>query len=322
MTIPAYTDKFTHGCCSGMPNELYHAHSSVSLSKLKVANESLLHYHGRYVSGAAAHKSSDALRKGSAQHVYTLEGEDAFNAEFVVVPNLPYKKKEEKWDAILAMNATLFEPLPHNGLTHLLTGKKEDTLAFFAGLPGLQHITAKEFAVLKRVDIAVKAHPIAADLLSIGMAEVSFRSKHSKDHGYSIQCRPDWLNVLGCEASDGESYFTDLKTVASLDRWDKSYYDFGYWLQEPFYKETMAAATGKEIAKKLYFIVAEMEWPFRVVVRTTDPEHHALGLHLIQSGFAALTNAYRTNNWQTPGWDEVQDQTMKGWAIKEIEESI
>lgn len=320
--IASYTNEWTHGACAGMSNELYHSHGSVSLSKLKMAIESLQYYHGRYVSGEMPGKTSDALRKGSAQHAYTLEGVEAFNSEFVEVANLPFRVKEDKWNSIMAMNETLFSPQPIDSLKELMTWKKDEVMAYFGALPGREHITKEEAITIKKVDAAVKAHPLAAALLAKGIPEVSFRSKHSEQNGYSIQCRPDWLNTEGCKASELVPYIADLKTVDSLERWNKNYYDFGYWLQEAFYLETIEASVGHRAAQKLFFIVAETQWPYRVVVKEPDPEDNELALHMILSGFNALTKAYTSDVWRDAGWDQLQTQSLKPWARREIENSI
>lgn len=320
MDIPKYTPDFTHGCCIGMPNGTYHANKAVSLSKLKVFLNSRRHYEGQYLTGEHDRPESDALRKGSAQHAYTLEGGDAFNADFAVVGELGFKNGEEKWESIKRLNSILIEPLDHSALEPLQKFKKDDIIAFFVDMPGKSRVTQDEADTILSVDEAVKAHPIASQLLAAGYAEVSFRSLVSEKLGYAVQCRTDWFNPDGCTASDGLPYFADLKTVASLDRWDKAWYDFGYHLQWPFYREVQKVSCGKIVAERCYFIVAETQWPFRVIVRTPNEQDWDHDMMQVERGILGMAQAFKDKDFNDPHWDKTQVQSpLKPWQRHEIE---
>lgn len=318
--IHPYTPEFKTGACHGMPNAAYHAHSSISLSKLGVYLDSPLFFKGRYITGELPNEETDALRRGSAQHVYTLEGLEEFHREFAIVEDLPFRSKEEKAAAIDQLNSILTDPLSPGELSALVSMKKDDVLKLFLSRPGKSRIESSELETIRAVDRAVKAHPIASQLLSVGVPEVSFRSAFNDKAGFSIQCRTDWLNPYGCEISEGRPYMADLKTVKTLDRWDKNYFNFGYWLQWPFYRETMRAAVGEYPAERMYLIVAETDWPNRVVVRVPDPADDELAMREIARGFAGITRSIKSQDWNEPGWDQLQIQSLKGWAERTLDQ--
>lgn len=318
MDLQICTPEFTAGACYGMPNDEYHSNKAISLSKLKLFLESPRLFQGKYITDEMPTVESDALRRGSAQHVYTLEGLDAFNGEFCVIGDLPFRSKDDKAASICYLNDILDDPLPQDKLADLIKMKKDEVFGFFSSLPGKTRVTRDELDTIRKVDKAVKAHPIARDLLAMGIPEVSFRSEYNKSAGFAIQCRTDWLNVLGCETSEGEGYLVDLKTVASMDRWDKNYFNLGYWMQWPFYCETMKAAVGEYPAKRMYYIVAETSWPHRVIVRMPNPDERDMAMSEIERGFQGLTHSIQHDDWNEPGWDQLQIQTLDGWAERVV----
>ena len=319
MSLKQYDPKiFKSGACVGMPNAVYHSNPAISLSKIKVFLESPEIFEGQYLTGELERRESDALRRGSAQHVFTLEGEQTFAKEFAVLPELNWRSKADKLESACLLNSNLYEPLPESSIEPLASGKRDDILAFFSDQAGPSYVTNEEIETVRAVDAAIKAHPLAAALLAQGTAEVSFRSAVGK-LGFAVQCRTDWLNEDGCTASDDEPYMLDLKTVASLDRWDKNFQDLGYWMQWPFYCKTMEAAFGQLVAQRGYFVVAETQWPYRVRVCQPDPEDWGYAMSEIERGFNGIARCLKTGIWKSPDWDKLQIQGLPGWARHRIE---
>ena len=317
--IPQYGPNFTAGVCTGMPNVAYHADPAVSLSKLKVYLDNPLEYWGKFVSGESSGIEKDPFRIGSANHCYLLEGEDAFWRQFAVVEDLKFIGKENKERAVRALNSTLLNPLPEERILPVATLSKDSILEFFEGHPGKTRITDSELSEVRAVTEAVRAHPLASRLLSSGLPEVTFRSSPSPTLGFAVQCRPDWLSTQGCDVSEGEPFIADLKTVESLDRWQRNWDSLLYALQWPFYCEVMKAAVGERIATRCYFIVAEKQWPNRVRVMPPDPDEWGSAMAAIDRGFRGIAYSMKTGQWEEPGWDKLQVQSSSRWVLRKLE---
>lgn len=320
LAIQEYEADFETGVCTGMPNAVYHSNTeAISLSKLKLFLESPEIYYGTYITGETPRKETDALRCGSAQHVFSLEGCEAFEREFAVLPELKWRSKADKAETIPLLNSALDEPLADSALEPLYLANKEEILAFFTDFPGRTHLVDNEMEVIKRVDAAIKEHPLAGPLLDAGVPEVTFRSGVSKELGFAVQCRADWINPVGCESSGGQPYLLDLKTVANLDRWERNFLDCGYWLQWPYYCNVMQAVCGERPAKLMFFVVAETQWPWRVRVRVPDSQDWQPALQEIERGFRGISYARKNNAWQEPGADLAQVQSLPAWKRTQLE---
>lgn len=195
------------------PMDAYHAHVAISNSKLKLFRKSPLLYKRVYLDKAAPRLATAAMNEGAAFDCMIFEGMAAFAARYAVKPEFYTDEKtgeSKKWNGNANACKAWQAEQEANGRT-LLAVDAHDRFALMMD--------------------AVKRHPIAAALLSQGLAQVSFRVDSEK-FGLSLQCRPDWFSQQPIDTtvtisdgsqvsvtSNGLPYLVDLKKTANFDEW-------------------------------------------------------------------------------------------------------
>ena len=116
---------------------------------------------------------------------------------------------------------------------------QEDKKAVIAEgmVPQLPH----EYAEAEQLAQAVRDHDVAGGLFAEGDAEVSGFWLDS-EFGIWLRMRMDWLAYV-----DGIPTIGDLKTAksASPREFARSVYDYRYFMQDPHYREGLAAIRAK-----------------------------------------------------------------------------
>jgi len=304
------------GCIIGEPNDCYHASDAISNTKLWEFHKRPALFFGKYVSKEVERKESAALLIGSALHTIVLEGQDAFDHEYCPSPEgLEWRSKAGKLEAAHALNDMLFEPRTVYEVEQVATGKREEIEAFFAQYPGRKILYPDQFEIVQKCHEALLAHPIASKLLASGLPEVVFRSPMTT-HGYRVQCRADWLNINGCEYTDGEPYGVDLKSIDDLSKWNNNFRKLGYYRAWPFYTKTMELTIGHaDVVKRWFWIVVEKAYPFEVRVVTPSPECWQRGMDELGYDMPALANAIHHNDFADEGKDKVLLQQLPDWML-------
>ena len=179
--------------------------------------------------GLVPRKDSAAFALGRAAHVAILQGEDAFNAQFLVDDG-PINERTGK----------PFAPGTKAWEEH------------FAGEVRTVVSTA-DFGVIQHMRLSVLEHPVAATLLEKGRAEGTIRVPDLC--GLPCQIRIDLFNP--------ERGIVDLKSTADLDRfvWDARDYDYAY--QMAFYRQVLAAAFPQAAGAPVHIVAVEKQRPFR-----------------------------------------------------------
>lgn len=146
-----------------LSNAEYHQSPGISSSLIKaLVTDCPARVWSRYVNpNRKPVAPTPAMRLGTIVHSLTLEGIDAFNAEFEVITAARNTK----------------------------AGKDQVAAALAAGK---DTVTEAEFGQAKRMADAVHAHPIAGPLLAEGTAERSFFFSDRRS-GESLKVRTDWL---------------------------------------------------------------------------------------------------------------------------------
>lgn len=152
---------------------------------------------------------SDALYFGRASHVYTLEGEDRFYAEYVVGGPVN----------------------PKTGNTYGTKSKKFQEWARDQPLPA---ISPEEFELIRTMAASVHRQKAAQQLLADGEAEVTGRTEIA---GVPCQVRVDWLTRC--------NRLVDYKTTSDLSTIAVSCDQYGYLIQQAFYRQVVREITGK-----------------------------------------------------------------------------
>lgn len=162
---------------------------------------------------------SDALYFGRAAHVYTIEGAERFAQEYVIGG-------------------------PVNPKTGKTYGTASKTYREWATTQPLPAISPEEFALIERMDRSVKGKRAAQQLLANGKAEVSGRTEIA---GVPCQIRLDWLT--------SDNRIVDYKTCSDLSTISIDVEQYGYVIQQAFYRQAVANLIG--IVCPVYLIWCE-----------------------------------------------------------------
>lgn len=197
-------------------------------------------YH-RKMTGEIERVETSAFLFGRALHKLVLEGQAAFNEEFVVSPG--------------PVNPKTGEPF----------GRLTKAYREWAAAQTADVVAPEDFEAMRRIAEAVHGHAEASRLLSRGFPEGTVRVN---SHGLALQARLDWFNPF----LEGAQAVVDLKTCENLDAFEHDARRFGYPNQLAFYRHVLRcgkAGCGSPDADarvELYLVGVEKREPFRVGV--------------------------------------------------------
>lgn len=234
-------------------SEAYHANPAISHSKLEVFRQRPLMYYKRYITKEIQERErSSSFVIGSALHARVLEPE-MFSRSYVVAPKFDRRTKEGK----------------------------AASLAFEEKLGDRTALDLDEHTLVETMANSVLAHPVAALLLMRGFPERSWRQVAKHNGQLTLQCRTDWFNPDGCEASGNKPYVVDLKTVDSLDdgssrAFERSVFSWGYHRQAGFYLPLISELWPEPVFK-MFFIAVEKCEPYGVAIYQLSDDAVACG---------------------------------------------
>ena len=153
---------------------------------------------------------------------------------------------------------------------------------------------------------AVMAHPAARALLTAkpGVAERSVYWIDSAT-GELCRCRPDFWRE--------DDIVVDVKTTddASPEGFAKSIANWRYDVQDPFYRDGIKAATGRDV-RGFVFLAVEKKAPHAVGVYVLDPESIALGRAQYRADLNRYAECNAADQW--PGYgDKIQTISLPAW---------
>lgn len=193
--------------------------------------------------------------------------------------------------------------------------KEARAAALEAGsVPMLPHQHAEARAIAD----AVLADPDAGGLLAEGDAEQSLFWIDPKWDIW-LRGRTDWLTYF-----DGQPVIVDIKTAASAspEKFAKSVDDYRYYMQDPHYREGIAAILGCEPGDvDFVFVAVPTEPPYLVMTYRLTAEDVALG----REANAIAREKYRdcTDSGTWPKWsDDITELALPGYARRRIEGEI
>lgn len=261
-----------------MTNEEYHASGAVSKSVLDMIHKSPAYY--KYCM-ENPREQTEAMLLGSVVHKLVLEPQD-FGSEFAVVPECDRRTKDGK-----AVYKAFCDAL-QDGVT---------------AVPGDVHRQAQDMAE------AVKAHPVAAKLLTDGKAEESL---FWEQDGIKCACRPDWLRDDGL--------IVDLKTTqdASPESFIRDAYKYRYYVQAWWYHHG-ANLCGIQNDNFL-FIAVESKPPHTVCVYAADDLYFKLGEQEAMRDFSTYKECTESDIWY--GYEkkpEIHSLTLPDYIARRIE---
>ena len=218
-------------------NKEYHARSEVSCSNVKAMLKSMKHGLNSMTSES---KQTPAMLQGTVVHSLVLEPE-TFIDEYAIKESIPKKPTSAQLNA-KKITATTASQI--NAYNSWLQENGDKTI-----------ITKEQFDIAKNIDMSIKSHKLANELLSGGSAEESFISEIK---GVPVKARADYIKG---------NHIIDLKTAsdASPEGFLKAVLNFRYDIQTAFYLDVIQA-------ERFTFVVCETSAPYAVGVYELEPK--------------------------------------------------
>ena len=264
-----------------VPADDYHSWHAHSVSRMKIAERSLKHYHH-----ALTHPTEQtaAMALGSATHTGVLEP-DKFDGLYVKSPKFDMRKKVDK------LAAAEFE------LEH----------------PDQTRLTESEWDLIAGMKDAVWAHPVAREMLGgEGIVEASAVWTDPAT-GMRMKARPDYITTF-----DGWNHVIDLKTAKDGSRreFSRAVANLKYYWQAAHYLDGLDVIA--PASRCFTFIVVENTPPHAVAIYTMDEGDIDQGRAELAKVVAGIAEAERENTW--PGYPaEVSEIQLPAWAQRSPE---
>jgi hypothetical protein len=178
-------------------------------------------------------------------------------------------------------------------------------------------LLASEYVQVKAMAEALRRHPVAAALLDpdSGTAEASLFWTDDAS-GITRRARLDWLpNSVGTRM-----IIPDYKTAPSAnpEAFTKSAANFGYHMQEAWYRDAVVAL-GLAEDPAFVFIVQEKTAPYLVSVVELDTTALRIGRYLNRKAIDVYAECVATDTW--PGYtDDVALISLPRWYERTFEE--
>lgn len=176
---------------------------------------------------------------------------------------------------------------------------------------GKTPILAKDYAKVLAMADAIRAHPIAPQLLNPGNGKPE-QSAFWRDERTGIWCRAryDWLP----EAAGGRLLLPDFKTSPSADprEFGRKAFDFGYACQAAWYSDGLRQlGYADEVA--FLFVVQEREAPYSVSIIELDRPALRVGEMEMRRAREVYARCVETGTWPDYG-DDVHLVSLPSWA--------
>jgi len=264
----------------------YHANPALSKSKLDDFIKRPSFYALKYIHKEIKEPENRNFIVGSATHSLILEGREAFEKEYYLIPVGVGKRTIRDKAAREAL-----------ALEH----------------PGKDGIEVDEFEKIKMMQKAIQGNLKASFLVdSCKSKEVTFRASVG---GVDLQCRPD-----GYLAGESGVMVFDLKTTAKflsddLKEMEKSILDFNYHIQASFYSSIITKVTGKKPVD-FRFIFVEKNQPHECQVISLSEEAMDIGNREVFHALERFKGCQENNLW--PGLDDkLKEASLPAWYVRQ-----
>jgi len=247
-------------------NADYHADPAVSASHLHAIAKSPQHYWSRFLDPQRQPvEPTSAMRLGSLVHCSVLEPEELHKRYAVCLPRNTKAGKE---------------------------------MALELDAKGIEAVTGSDMDLALAMAVSVRSHPVAAELLSVGLAEQSVWWDDPAT-GLRCKCRPDWINGLT---------IVDLKTTtdASPD-FARSVAQYRYHVQQAHYLQS-------HIADRFIFLAVEKTFPYCVATYELDETAALHGEAERRNNLQTIADCRAIAEW--PGYgNTIQPLSLPNWAL-------
>lgn len=268
------------GIYAGITNADYHGGPGISKSGLDLIARSPLHYWSRYLDPQRTPtEPTPSMRLGTAIHTAVLEPGD-FSKRYYIAPDVDRRTKEGKalWQMAL----------------------DESQAA------GSELISADDAKTCMSIYDVVRSHPTALKVFASGQAEMSCYWT-DQETGLLCKCRPDWLNL---------PFIVDLKSTedASADGFQRSAWNWRYWVQAAWYIDGVEQATG-QCPDAFVFAAFEKAPPYACAFYYADQAMIDMGRKEYRRLLRILADCMSADKW--PGYDaDVRPLGLPAWALK------
>lgn len=285
--------------------DAYHSGVGISKTGLDDINRSMAHYYAMHVDPNRPPRENEettARLVGHLAHCAILEP-DEFGKRYIMLPkDAPRRPTEAQWNAKKPSDDS------------------RAAMDWWAGwnsnAAGRTTITAEQYDTAWRQSESVRRLPKVAEALSSGYAEAS-AYWIDPETGVLCRCRPDWTH----ECSGG-TILLDVKTCgnASPDEFARQCARMRYHVQDAFYSDGFAAASGIEVAQ-FFFVAVEVAYPFAPSIVTLDDDSKEQGRRDYRENLARYAASLRTDKWPAYG-ENVSVIRLPAYAFDEEEMEI
>lgn len=265
------------GAHSDMPNDIYHGGIGVSSSVVKTMHKSPAHCYARHYDPERERDKSPTLIFGSAYHALALEGQDAFDKEFVLAPDINKRTK----------------------------AGKEEWAEFEKANEGKDIIKKDDFDIMCDMSEALDKTPMSAELIDVpAIIEASYFGVDEKTD-LLVKVRPDFY-------VEGE-YILDLKTAndASMEGFSRSMANFGYFQSAAWYIDYLHDITGVK-TPRFVLLVQEKEKPYISQPYVIDDLAIDLGRRMNRAAMTRLAACMARDEWPAY-FDTIQEIELPRW---------
>jgi len=277
--------------------DVYHAMPGISKSGLDQINRSPAHYYAWHLDPMRPPEKERAGQlEGQLAHCAILEP-NAFSKRYATTPpNAPRKPSESQWNA----------KAPSDDSRAAMDWWR----VWNAEHAGLLVITAAQYETAMRQAQSMRRLPEIAEALERGRPEVTAMWIDPVT-GEPCRCRPDWVNDVGGR----RVILLDVKTYsdASADEFRRQVARKRYHVQDAFYSDGYAAATGVDVMGFI-FVAVESEWPYAANALMLDDRSREQGRVEYRRNLNTYSECHHRGNW--PGYgDQIQLIDLPGWAF-------
>ncbi len=278
--------------------DAYHGGPGISKTGLDSIDANPAIYYARHLDPQRPPpKDRSGQLEGSLAHCAVLEP-DQFGVRYRMLPkDAPRRPTEAQWNA---------------------KKPSEDSIAAMAWWTewnattgNATIITADQYDTAWRQAESIRKLPEVAEALMRGRAEVSAYWTDAIT-GELCRCRPDWVHDVNATGV----VLCDVKTCsdASPGEFRRQIARKRYHVQDGFYSDGYAAASGKEVLA-FVFVAVETEWPYAACALMLDDAGKDQGRRDYRRNLNTYAECRKSGIW--PGYSsQIEIVNLPAWAME------
>jgi exodeoxyribonuclease VIII len=287
----------TPGLYFDLDIDAYHGGDGISKTGLDSIDANPAIYYGRHLDPKRPPPKDRAGQlEGSLTHCAVLEPNE-FGKRYMTLPkDAPRRPTDAQWNA----------KNPSDDSKAAMAWWRE----WNAKTNGATVISADQYDTAWRQAESIRKLPEVAEALLRGRAEVSAYWTDPLT-GELCRCRPDWAHDCGTS----QTILLDVKTCsdASPSEFRRQIARKRYHVQDSFYSDGYAAASGREVVG-FVFVAVESEWPYAACALMLDDQGKAQGRTDYRRNLNTYAACRKSGVW--PGYSsQIEVVNLPAWAI-------